>query len=146
MTSTASAGSPAMHEIHNRAHSSDLGFRQDAMAEVEDVAGSSCGALQNVADLSGSFRGGSEQRDGFQVALDGSRTDALPGGIQRNPPIDADDVTAGGREVLEKRRGTGAEVNHGHVCGLGECERFPAVWLHVRAIIIWRKTADPTVE
>src|SRR5207247_4618758 len=67
-------------------------------------------------------------------------------GLEWNPRVNADDVTAGGGEVFEERRRAGSEVNEWHAGFLGERQCLAAVRLHVGAIVVGRQAADPTVE
>src|SRR6266511_2931419 len=145
MTSTATR-SAAMDEIHDRPNRGDIGFRQDAVAEVEDVARTSPSLREDVADLPRTFGRGCEQGDGLEIALDCTFSDAGPRGVQRNPPVDADDVATSRGEVFQKRRGAGTEVNQRHLRGTRQCQRLAAVRLYVGAIVIRRETADPAVE
>src|SRR6266513_1441141 len=135
-----------MHEIHDRTHGRDVRFGQDAVAEVEDVTGPPTGPREDLPNLPRALGGRRQERDGLEVALDGTLADAGPGGIERHSPIDTDDVAAGGREVFEERRGPRAEVNYRNICGTRERERFPAVRLDVGAIVVGRETADPAIE
>src|SRR2546425_2060575 len=149
ITSTASregGGSAAMHEIHDRPHGSDVRLGKNAVAEIEDVARPPTGSREDVADLTGTLRGGREQRRGLEIALDRAVSNAGPRGIQRNPPVDANDVAARRGEVLEERRSTRAEVNQRNVRGARERQRLAAVRLHVRAIVVRRQASDPAVE
>src|SRR6266850_8446092 len=93
--------STVMHQIHDGAHRVDLRLRQDAVAEIEDVAGTSTGALQDVPHLAVAFGGRRQQRHGLEVALNGPLTDAGPRGIERNAPVDADHIATGRHEILE---------------------------------------------
>src|SRR5712691_7285093 len=145
MTSTAIC-SAAMDEIHDGTHGSDVGFRKNAVTEIEDVARTSARAGEDVANLTRTFGRGCEQGHGLEVALDCTLSDAGPGGIQRNPPVDADHVTARRGEVLQERRGAGAKVNQRDVRSTRERQRLPAVRLHVGAIVVRRQTPDPAVE
>src|SRR2546423_6573903 len=135
-----------MHEIHDRTNGRDVGFWQDAVAEVEDVAGPPTGALEDLPNLARALRGGRQERDGLEIPLDGTLADAGPGGIERHSPIDTDHVAAGGRKVFEERRGPGTEENHRNIRGTRERERFAAVRLDVCAIVVGRETTDPAIE
>src|SRR6266511_631129 len=124
--------SAAMHEIHDRPHRRDVRLREYAVTEVENVAGSSTGARQDVADLTGALCGGREQHRGLEIALDRAISDASPGGVQRYPPVDADDVAARCREIFEKRGGPRTEVNERNSRCARERKRLPAVQPHSR--------------
>src|SRR5258705_296336 len=145
VTSTATR-SAAMHEIHDRPNRGDIGFRKNAVAEIEDVARTPPRPREDVADLTRTFGRGCEQGDWPEIPLDCTLSDAGPRGVQRNPPVDADDVAASRGEVFQKRRGAGAEVNQRHLRGTRQCHRVAAVWLYVGAIVVRRETADPAVE
>src|SRR6267378_71459 len=148
ITSTASgAGSAAMYEIHDRPHGSDVGLRKNAVTEIEDVAGTPTGAGEDIADLARALRGGREQRRGLEITLDRAiPPDAGPGGVQRNPPIDADHVAARCGEILQERGGAGTEVNERNVRSTRERQRLAAVRLNVGAIVVRRETPDPAIE
>src|SRR3989442_8697468 len=112
ITSTATGGgSAAMDEIHDGAHGSDVGLRKNAMAEIEDVTRTPAGLGKDGADLTRPLRGGCEQCRGLEIALDRTISDAGPCGIERNAPVDADDVATRCGEVLQERGGGRAGVN-----------------------------------
>src|SRR5438445_64735 len=117
MSSTGTASAP-MHQLHHGLQRFDRRIGEDAVAEVEDVAGPAPGAAEDVAHSRLERGARSEQRRGVQVPLDRlRRADALPRRVQRDAPIDADHVAARRREVLEEARGAGAEVDHGDTGG-----------------------------
>src|SRR5882762_10754392 len=145
ITSTATR-SAAMDEIYDGPHGGDIGFRKNAVAEVEDVARTSPRPREDVADLTRTLRGRGKQCCGLEIALDCAVSDAGPRGVQRNPPVDADDVATSRREVFQKRRGAGTEVNQRHLRGTRQRQRLAAVRLYVGAIVVRRETADPAVE
>src|SRR5215210_3284611 len=65
---------------------------EEAVAEVEDVAGPPARAAQDVGRLLLHDRGGAEEGGGVEVALDTEvAADPLPGDIERDAPVDADD-------------------------------------------------------
>src|SRR5882672_2566399 len=140
ITSTASregGGSAAMHEIHDGPHGSDVRLREHAVAEIEDVARAPTGTGEDVADLTGTLRRGREQRRRLEIALDrATPPHAGPSGVQRNPPVDADDVAARCGEILQERGGAGTEVNERNVRGARERQRLAAVRLHVGAVVV----------
>src|SRR5262245_8573746 len=86
--------------------------RQNTVAEVEDVPRSTAHTLQDVIGLAEHAVCGAEQERRIEIALDRRfEADALPGGIDRDPPIDADHRTTGRAEFLQERRCAGAEVD-----------------------------------
>src|SRR5436190_14600927 len=147
MTRTASeAPSSAMHEVYHGAHGRDIGLGQDPMAQVEDVPRPSRGALQDITDLTRAFTLRRQQRGGLEVALDRAIADSRPGGVERNAPVDADHVAAGGREILEKGRRAGAEMNEGSAGLARDRQGLSAVRRGVGAIVIGGQTTNPAVE
>src|SRR5258708_1414438 len=126
ITSTATR-SAAMDEIYDGPHGGDIGFRKNAVAEIEDMTRTSPSPREDVADLPRTFGRGCEQGDWLEIALDCALSDAGPRGVQRNPPVDADDVATSRGEVFQKRRGAGTEVNQRHLRGTPQCQRRAAV-------------------
>src|SRR5919204_903191 len=136
-----------MHEVYHGADRVRIGFREDTVAKGENVTGPLPRPFQHVAHLLITFGAGREQRGGLEISLNRALVaDLRPRRVQRNAPIHADDVAAGGRKVGQKGRRAGAEVNEWHARFSGARERPAAVRLYVGAIIARRETADPTVE
>src|SRR5439155_88813 len=103
----------AMYPFHDALYRLDWGFRQHAVAEIEDVPGAACGALEHVAHPLLELGERREQRHWIEVPLDRpSGADPLPGGVERHTPVHTDYVAPGAGEVREKRGGVGAEVDH----------------------------------
>src|SRR3989442_223387 len=86
----------------------DRGLGQDAVAEVEDVAGAAGGAPQHVARPLEQHVARPEQQRRIEVALDRAVADVAPRPVQRDPPVDADDVAPRGREIPEEGAAHGA--------------------------------------
>src|SRR6266550_582947 len=139
--------SAAMHHLHHGLQRLDRSVGQDAVSEIEDVAGPAARAAEDVTHPRLERRAWREQSDGIEVALDRARgTDALPRRIERNTPVDADHVTPRGRKVLEESGGVGSEMDNGHPGPAREFQGAPAVRLHVGAVVLRGQTADPAVE
>src|SRR3989440_5421324 len=147
MSTAMGGGSRAMHEVHDGTNGADVRFGQHAMAEVEDVAGSAVCPLEYVADLTVALGGGSKERRGVEVALNGALLpDAVPCRIERQTPIDADYVPAGRGKIFEEARGSGTEVNQRH-SGFGRARQYTfGMRLDVGAVIVRRGASDPAVE
>ncbi len=82
--------------MHDCLHVFDRSAGNDAVAEIEDVAGTAGGGAQNLLDaLFQNFRRRKE-RDGIEISL---HRVAVPHGtpafIERLPPIEANDVGSG---------------------------------------------------
>src|SRR5205807_5842398 len=91
-------------------------LRQHAVAEVEDVSRPSTCSREHCTCLGGCDSVRSDESGGLEVALDAEPTpDPQPGLVERQPPVDADDVAAGSRHELEEVRRVCAEVDGGRV-------------------------------
>src|SRR5206468_2338598 len=101
MSSTATR-SAAMHPLDHRLERLDRRFGEDAVSEVEDVAGPPRGAGEHVPHLALELESRREQGHRVEVALNGDgapgAADSLPRHVERDAPIDADHVAAGARE------------------------------------------------
>ena len=79
----------------------DWGFRQDAMAEIENMAVPAVGAPQNFRHSAFDFSRRCEQRNRIEVALHRDiMTDRCPTFVEVDAPIQADDVAAGGANMF----------------------------------------------
>ena len=68
------------------------------MAEIEDVAGPAAGARQHIVGRRERPIERAEQQRRIEIALDGAvEADALPGLVERRPPVGADDVPPASR-------------------------------------------------
>ena len=82
----------------------DGGLRQDPVTEVEDMARTAPGLRQDSPGLALDFLERSEQDDRIEIPLDGDvMTEPLPGLIELDPPIEADDRAAGVALKLQQR-------------------------------------------
>jgi len=119
----------------------------DAMAQVEDVAGTVRGQLEDFGDagFEDGFRG--EQGDGVEIALNGA---AWAGGadafIEGDAPVEAEDVCSGFAEGGEQACGIYAEVDDGDAEGLDALDEFCGGGEAVPAVIRDGECACPGVE
>src|SRR6058998_2394782 len=103
---------PRMHRLDQELKILDAGLGQDAVAEIEDVTRSPRGATQDVARTLDHEPGRSEKHGGVEIALRTAlESKAAPTLVERNPPVEGDDVRAGVDDRLQQGRGTGAEVD-----------------------------------
>src|SRR5262245_57902014 len=122
-------------------------IRHDPVAEVEDVSGTAARAREHIV------RGGEEpiarrkQQRRIDVALYGaSGSDRRPRFVQPLPPIDADHVTPGFREVAEYGGGADTEMDQ-RDSGIRKAVEDPArVRQHELAIVAAPQAAGPGVE
>src|SRR6187399_2495236 len=89
-------------------------WREDAVAEIEDVTRASAGPGQHVVYRREDPIDRSKQQRRIEVALDGAIvSDSLPCLVERRTPVGADHVAAGLSHLRQDRPGSDAEVNRG---------------------------------
>ena len=104
-----------MHVARERLDVLDRRHRQDAVAEIEDVSRPSARARQHVVGRREHAIERAEQQRRIEVALDRAvEADALPGFVERRPPVGADHVAAGVAQLAENRARADAEMNRRH--------------------------------
>src|SRR4051812_11577741 len=93
----------------------DGSLREDAVPEVEDMPGSSLGLVQDPPGLALDLRNRCQQYGRIEVPLDThALTEPLPGAVELNAPIEADDRTTRVSLELQQRGSVGPKVNHGN--------------------------------
>ena len=108
--------------------------------------GTAAGAAQDFCHSAFDFFRRSEQRDRIEVALDGDVVaDGGPAFVKIDTPVQADDIAAGGADVLQQTGGAGAEVDHRHTGNDRVDNRF-GVGLNKLLVVRWRQTAGPAIE
>src|SRR5712692_6190578 len=86
-----------MHGLDHRDHVIDRSLGKDAVAQIKNMSRLSARALQNVFDAPAYFLGLGEQYGRIQISLDADPvSDRSPAFIQMDPPVEPDDVAAGG--------------------------------------------------
>src|SRR5205085_3728472 len=120
-------------------------FWQDAVAEVEDVAGAIRRLVENrFRAPADDFRIG-EEGDGVEVALDGHVAEARPGFVQTDAPVEADHVAARLLHEFQQPGGARAEVYDGDA-GRDVSDYVARVRQDVLAVVVLAQSADPGVE
>src|SRR3977135_3203101 len=86
---------PLMHRLDQQLKVFKRGWRHNAMAEIEDVAGAAARAPKPIAGpLTAQLRR-SKQHGRIQVALDAVLSaDPIPTTVQRQTPVERDDIRA----------------------------------------------------
>src|SRR5204862_1235762 len=85
-------------------HMFEWSVGKDPVSQIEDVACSATRAPKDVVRGAEEAVAGTEEQRGIEVPLNGARVpDDRPGFVERLPPVDADDVAAGVREIRENR-------------------------------------------
>ena len=104
-----------VHVVYQPANMVDRRFRQHAVTEVEDVARSPRGAVEDVVDLEAEFTPRREQGRGVEIPLNGALVaDRLPGLVEGTPPVHTDHVAACARDLVDVVGRAHAEVDHRH--------------------------------
>src|ERR1035438_523567 len=150
-TACLGTGSLRQFEVaHHTDHGLDVFYRRvgnNAVAEVEDVAWTAGGGVQDFVDALFQHFRRSEEGDGIEIALHRMAVpDGAPAFVEGLPPIEADDVGSGGSHGAEKSRCLDAEVDYRHAQFLhGADEAFGSLESIV-AVVGGAERADPTVE
>src|ERR1022692_889682 len=108
--------------------------RKDSVAEVEDVPWPPTRLGEDLVCLTRDHIEGREHHPGVEVALDAAVADPPPRLVERQPPVDADDVGAAPCHGLEQMRGGGPEVD-GWYAGLGYGLEDPAAVGHHHRLV-----------
>lgn len=117
-----------------------------AVAEVEDMSGSSAGVVEDAARLLANDGDGSEQDGGVEVSLHGDVVaEAIPGEVEWDAPVESDDVAAGVALVFEEGAGVGAEVDGGDVWVELREQAFH-VGLDEAEVMVGCECSDPAIE
>ncbi len=125
----------------------DWGSGDDAVAEVEDVAGAASGSGEDFlyAGVDDVLRG--EEGDWVEVALDGTAgACGLPAFSQRDAPVETEDIGSGLAEGGEERGGVHAEVDDWDTEGADTLDEFGGGGEAVLAVVGDRERAGPGVE
>ena len=94
-----------MHRIDQCDGVLDRGLLDDAVAQVEDVAGAAAGLIEDLLGAAADFFGSAEQHERVEVALNGPVVaDRLPGVIEPHASVDADHRAAGLGEERQQGR------------------------------------------
>ena len=82
--------------VHDCEDGVDGSGGDDAVAEVEDVAGAVGGGGEDFGDAGCEDVRRGEEGDGVEVALDGyGVVELAPGAVERGAPVEAEDIAAG---------------------------------------------------
>src|SRR5215472_4539873 len=96
----------ALDEVDDVEDGVDGGVGDDAVAEVEDVAGTAGGEGEDLADAEFEEIFERKERDGVKIALHGNvGAYGAPALVERDAPVEADDVGAGLAEGGEEAGG-----------------------------------------
>src|SRR5262245_11430734 len=103
------------HDFHDSLHILHRSLRENAVAEVEYVAGTGSGALQKIRHVQLQLREGCKQDGWIQIALDRRAVaDVHPRLVDVDAPVNSEHIAAGCMQLAEKAGSAGAEVNYRH--------------------------------
>src|SRR5690242_4976080 len=116
-------------------------MRWHSVPKVEYMTRPPSGTLENSARFGLDSLPRSEQDRRIEVALHAALVaDLVPAAIERNAPVEADHIAAGGGHVTQKRRRSGAKVNRRRGDGVEDARRVGRDEL---LVVRRRQRADP---
>src|ERR1700710_146119 len=96
------------HILHGR-------FRKNSVAKIKDVACAPGGAVQYICRARLDLFPFCEQQYRIEISLDGaSMAQALPTFVERDAPVESDDIRACFFHCRQERGAVGAEINYGY--------------------------------
>src|SRR5262245_54266928 len=120
---------------------------QDAVSEIEDVAGSPGRPLEHLVGLREDAIDWPEQNRRIEVALHRAiEPDPFPRLTERPAPVGPDDVAAGLTDLRQDGAGPDAEMNRRHAERRDAREDSPGMRQDELAIVLRVQHADPRVE
>src|SRR4051812_31376158 len=109
-------GRPRVNELDQPREVGGIGVRKDAVAEVEDGAVAASDEVENPVRRGCDPLEGAEEKRRVEVPLYAAlRSDDLPAAVDRDPPVETDDVTAGHGHRGQEMGGSRPEVDRRHV-------------------------------
>ena len=117
-----------MHVPRERLHVLDRRRRQDAVAEIEDVARAVRPRASSTSSVAAKMRSsGPSSSVGSRLPwMRAIEADALPRLVERRAPVGADDVAAGLAQLAEDRAGADAEMDRRHAASARRARRCGA--------------------
>ena len=113
--SSSAAVSPRAELVHGFDHGFHIlhwRFRQNAVAQVENMTRPSVRAAQDLFNTPADVPWRRKEHGGIEIPLDRNiMSEAFPGRIEIYSPVHADDIASGSTEGCEKSARPGAEVD-----------------------------------
>ncbi len=104
-----------VNQIDQGANMVDGSLGQDAVSEVEDMAGAAGGLLEDSSGLAVDLIAWGQEYDRIEVPLNGDAVaESFPGLVELDPPVEPDDAAAGPPLMLKQRGGARAEMDDGN--------------------------------
>src|SRR5712691_2354828 len=140
-------GNPGMNSLDEQLEVVDGGFGRHAMTEVEDVTGAPACPSQHVARPLSNEAGGAEQNGRVEIALHAAlESDAAPTMVERDAPVQRDDVRTSLRDRFEQARRAGTEVDSRRARRRERLEDRAGVVRDSLLVVLGRKRSDPGIE
>src|SRR5215831_20536004 len=125
----------------------DRGFRQNAVTKVKDVARASGGATQNVMSTRFHFFPPGKQEYRIEIPLHSVPcANRLPPKVERNPPIQTDDVGPGVAHRGQQSRAVVSEIDDPNTGFLQVPYQFRGAGQDVTTIVFDAEASYPTVK
>src|ERR1700691_1731087 len=103
------------HHAHDGLHVFNWSGGNNAVAEVEDVAGTAVGGAKNFLHAQFQHFGRRKERDGVQVALHSvAVADGAPALVERLPPVETYNIGAGCGHLAQQTACLHAKIDHRH--------------------------------
>jgi hypothetical protein len=103
-----------MNHLDNRLNILDRSPRQHAMTEIKYMSGTALRRLQNAFDLLPNFLDRRAQDHWIEITLNAHIvSDTLPGIVEIDAPVQADDIAPRLPHQLKQGSGTGAKMDDG---------------------------------
>ena len=136
-----------MHHLDDRFDVGNRRLRQNAVAKVENVAGTASGLFENRPYPAFEFGSRGEQGCRIEIPLHGGVWPKLfPAPIERCAPVEANHVAAGVFHQRQKSRRVRAEVNHRNAGRAHFAQNQLRVRQNVFAVIVRTERAHPAIE
>src|ERR1035438_383634 len=124
-------------EVDHGPHAVHRCLRQNAMAQIEDMARARPGALQNLMNSHFQLGQRREQNRWIQIALhSGAIADVHPSLVDVDAPIHAHHVATSGVQLAEEARRAGTEVNHRDAGGANAFDQSARIRRYVAHVVV----------
>lgn len=136
-----------MYEIDQASYVIDGCAWQDAMTQIENVAGPPGSLIKDQLSTFLQFGPGRKECDGIEIALDRYRiAKLLPGLRQIDVPVDADHIAARLLYQVKHAAGISAKVNNGNIALTRNLYRAATIWQDVLAVVGGAQSTNPAIE
>src|SRR5690349_19393990 len=136
-----------MHHIDNSPDVLHGRVLQDAMAQIEDVTGTSGRAAEDILDAFLDFSLWRKEQCRIEIALHGDiMPEEPPAIIQGDAPVESDHVSAGALHKRQESCGVRSKMNYRHVLSPGSCQNPLRIGQDKTLVILRAERANPRVK